>query len=73
LQRFGDGVALLVVAAIIVVFVVISLLRGVGYSLGPIGRVTRREDPFTFWLWIGIPMVFVVFLATGAVIELLPK
>jgi hypothetical protein len=71
LQQHGDVIALLVVAAALAAFADIFLAKGIGYGGQPLRRITRAEDPFTFWLWVGIPLAAALFLGATALATLL--
>ena len=53
-QSLGNGAALAIVGAIILAVSVWQFVRGTTYAPHPPLRVTRRDDPFLFWLSMAI-------------------
>jgi hypothetical protein len=52
-QDTGDAIAGLVIGVLLGVWAVLRLRSGKSYTSNPPARVTRREDPFSFWLSVG--------------------
>lgn len=73
MQQHGDAIAALAIAAMLAAFAGFFLVKGIGYGGQPPHRITRREDPFTFWLWVGIPGAASLALGAAALAQLLTR
>ena len=58
----GNTIGLLIAGLLVSVLVVSRLYSGVSFTLRPPARVTRKEDPFSFWMTVGPATAFAVFL-----------
>lgn len=65
MQQPGNAIATPIAGGILagaLVMLVWRLKNGAGYWAKPAGRLTRAEDPFSFWLSPAVPVGIAVFL-----------
>ena len=64
-QTTGTAVAALVVGLVLAAIVAMRIRSGISFNLGPLARVSRRDDPFSFWTSIGPVAVAALLLIVG--------